>query len=80
MTIQECLEAFENFSRDVFGRGKPPGTISRLLGGATGRPFFNKDDLENAIRSLLKARGLDENLPLRDSNDVACKVYVPING
>ena len=37
------------------------------------RPFFNKDDLEAAVKGTLKVRGLGEDLPLRDFN-VPCKV------
>ena len=74
MTIPECLEVFRTFSRDVFGEPNQSGTLGRLFGAIVGRPFFEKKNLEHAVKSLLISKGPDENLSLRDLNDGSCKV------
>jgi hypothetical protein len=74
MTIPECLEVFKTFSCDVFGQANQSGTLSRLFGAVVGKPFFEANNLEIAVKNLLMSKGYDENIPLRDTNDSPCNV------
>jgi hypothetical protein len=74
MTIDECIEVFQHISETVFG--DIPGTLSRLIGGLSGKPFFKADNLEKAVKDLLISRGVDPDEVLKDSEHARCKVYV----
>ena len=74
MRILECIEVFKNLSSEVFGKGSPPNFVIKLLKGSTGHAWFDAEKLERVIRDLLVARGLDENIPLKEDGNVQCKV------
>jgi len=74
MTIPECIEIFKHISKSVFGEN--PGTFRRLAKQIAGRPFFNAQALEKAIKELLTARGIDSDTLFKESNDPKCKVWV----
>jgi hypothetical protein len=60
-------------STAVFGQANQSGTLSRIFRAIVERPFFRENYLENAVKSLLISKGLDENLPLRNLNDSSCE-------
>jgi len=72
MTVQECIEVFRNISRDVFG--STPGLLSKVFDGARGKPFFKGERLEQVVKDILKARGLDQDTLLKESRDSPCKM------
>lgn len=75
MTVDECIEVFQHISQVVFNNN--PGILSRVYSGLiSGQPFFSAKRLEDAIKELLNARGIDEDAKLRDVDDAKCKVYV----
>lgn len=74
MTIPECIEIFKHISKSVFGDN--PGTLRRIAKQMAGRPFFNAQALEKAIKELLTARGIDPDTLFKESDDPKCKVFV----
>lgn len=74
MTIPECIEIFKHISKSVFGDN--PGIFRRLVKQIAGRPFFNAQALEKAIKDLLTARGIDLDTLFKESDDPKCKVSV----
>jgi len=75
MTVDECIEVFQHISQIVFNNS--PGILSRVYSGFIGgKPFFDAEKLEHAIKELLNARGIDEDAKLRDVDNAKCKVFV----
>ena len=71
MTIEDCIEAYTSLSDRVFEKTAHRVTIRGKLQGR-----FDATALENAIKQILKARGISEYSLLKDSPDASCKVYV----
>jgi len=75
MTIDECIEVFMRISHTVFGN--PPGIMSRAIGAiVAGKPFFDAGKLEQAVKELLTARGMNENTRMDENGNAKCKVSV----
>ncbi|KAE9377601.1 hypothetical protein N431DRAFT_541303 [Stipitochalara longipes BDJ] len=74
MTIPECIEIFKHISKSVFGDN--PGMFRRVAKQMAGKPFFNAQALEKAIKELLTARGIDPDALFKESDDPKCKVFV----
>lgn len=77
MTIDECIEVYERLGKDVFGR-PVGGQVGRVLRGMTGSPFYDIADLQESIRSVLKAKGIGPDEPFIEKEGPRCKVYVLI--
>lgn len=75
MTIDECIEVYERLGKDVFGR-PVGGQVGRVLRGMTSSPFYDIADLQQSIRSVLRARGIESDEPFIEREGPGCKVYV----
>lgn len=74
MSIDDCIDVFQHISETVFGES--PSTVSRIVSAVLGRPFFNAQNLEVAIKEVLTTRGFAEDAQLCEGQDSGCKVYV----
>jgi hypothetical protein len=72
MSIAECIDIFKHISKTVFG--DTPGFWGRILKQTAGKPFFKAENLEKAIKDLLRARGIDSDAQFRESDETKCKV------
>ncbi|KXX75712.1 Kinesin light chain [Madurella mycetomatis] len=70
MTVDECIDAYTSLSDKVFEKKSHRINIKGKLQGR-----FDTDELEQAVKQILAARGLGEDALLKDS-DFSCKVFV----
>ncbi|EAQ84418.1 hypothetical protein CHGG_08432 [Chaetomium globosum CBS 148.51] len=75
MTIDECIEVYERLGKDVFGR-PVGGQVGRVLRGMTSSPFYDIADLQQSIRSVLRARGIESDEPFIEREGPGCKVIL----
>lgn len=78
MTIEEALRQYEKVGKRVFKSGGPAGKLARAL---TSRPLFETDDLQAAIRDMIKEKKIreDARLCVDEDQNPECKVYVKGN-
>lgn len=78
MTLGECEDAYLKLSKRIFqpkrGRFNKPMQIVDFL-NADGK--FDSKVLEDAIKEVIRGRGVDEDVLLKDPES-ACKVYAAI--
>ncbi|GAM90272.1 hypothetical protein ANO11243_083140 [Dothideomycetidae sp. 11243] len=72
MTVDECLEQYNILQTSVFRKlhHLPVG----WRGGLQGR--YDHIALENGVKDILRARGLEEDTLFKNTNKLACKVFV----
>lgn len=70
MTVGECIEAYTSLSDKVFEKEHRRVNIKEKLQGR-----FDTAALEQAIKKILKSKGLTEETLLKDPG-ANCKVYV----
>ena len=71
MDVQDCIDAYSEFSRHVFDkRGLPVDWRGHIKGR------FKASELESAIKNIVRASGLPENAVLDDGEDRGCRAYV----
>jgi hypothetical protein len=73
MSIEDCITVYKTFSEKAF---KNRNNISpvKAFKAATGRPWFDANVLEKAVRDLLFSRGMDADMLLKEDFDPTCKV------
>ena len=73
MTIEEALRQYEKVGKRVFGRktGGPAGKLARAL---TSRPCFETEELQGAIKDMLKEKAMDQDTRLCIDKSPDCKV------
>ena len=77
MSIEDSEDAFRRLSEIVFTPGWTKPSILRALNAVVGNPWFNGEDLEEAVKDLLDRRRMDKEELMKESvADPACKVYV----
>ena len=77
MSIEDSEDAFRRLSEIVFTPGWTKPSILRALNAVVGNPWFNGEDLEEAVKDLLDRRRMDKEEWMKESvADPACKVYV----
>lgn len=69
MSVDECIESYKSLVKRVF---KKNGHRVNWRGYVKSR--FNTEELERAIKQLLKDRGHDPEMLLKDSLEAKCKV------
>ncbi|MCJ1265113.1 hypothetical protein MMC22_004988 [Lobaria immixta] len=71
MTVDECVEQYEELSKVIFGKKHFRGRITHGLAPAR----YSGKRMQNCIKKLLRERQLDENLSMKHEADrVACAV------
>ncbi|KAF2179206.1 FabD/lysophospholipase-like protein [Zopfia rhizophila CBS 207.26] len=71
MTVDECIDAYVSLSDRVFRKQRHRLTIK---GQVQGR--FDSDELERAIKEIVRRQGLAEDVLLQAAPDAKCKVFV----
>ena len=69
MSVDECIDAYLSLSDRVFQKKRHRVTIK---GSIQGR--FDSEELEQAVKEVVTAQGLQEDALLKDASDDACKV------
>jgi hypothetical protein len=69
MSVDECIGAYLSLSDDIFHKKRHRVTIK---GKVQGR--FDSDELERAVKAIVKERGFEEGVLLKDDAAAACKV------
>jgi patatin-like phospholipase/acyl hydrolase len=73
MTVDECIDVYEQLGKRVFGR-PVGGQLGRILKGMTSSPFYDIADMQECIRSIMKAKGLAADEPFIEKGSPRCKV------
>jgi hypothetical protein len=68
MSVDECIGAYLSLSDDIFHKKRHRVTVK---GKVQGR--FDSEELERAVKAIVKERGYDEEVLLKD-DPAACKV------
>jgi hypothetical protein len=74
MTVDACIEAYILLSGKVFQKSSHWVNLKGRL-----QDRFDKAELEKLIKQILVDQGLDENVLLKNSPEVSCKVYAPVD-
>ena len=70
MDIDACIDAYTDMSDRIFQ--KKHHRVNARNGQIQGR--FDSDELERAIKEIIRYQGLDEDALLMDRPDTTCKV------
>jgi hypothetical protein len=71
MSIDDCIKAYISMSDSIFKKKRHRVTVKGKIQGR-----FDSEELERAVKRVIKAQGLQENELLKDTADAACKVSV----
>jgi len=69
MSVADCIDAYISLSDRVFRKTRHRVT---LRGKIQGR--FDSDELERAVKEVVKEQGLQEDALLKDAPESSCKV------
>lgn len=69
MSIDECISAYLSLSDNIFHKRRHRVTVKGKIQGR-----FDSDELERAVKAIIKERGLTEEMLLKDAPNAACKV------
>lgn len=70
MSVTDCIASYSSLSDEIFQKKAHKLTIR---GDIQGR--FAAEELERAVKKVIKAQGLHEDALLKDDSTEACKVY-----
>ena len=73
MTVADCIDAYMELSGEVFQKKH---YLPVKLNGKL-RDRFDTKALENAIKNIVRSRGGDEDLLMKDTGQPSTKTYVP---
>jgi hypothetical protein len=71
MSIDECIDAYLSLSDRIFQKKRHRVTIKGKIQGR-----FDSEELGRAVKEVVKAQGLQEDVLLKGTLDDACKVWV----
>ncbi|KAF2191272.1 FabD/lysophospholipase-like protein [Zopfia rhizophila CBS 207.26] len=71
MSIDECIHAYLQLSDRIFQKKRHRATVKGKIQGR-----FDSDELERAVKEVIKGQGLQEDALLKDTPDASCKVFV----
>ena len=74
MSIEAALRQYEVVGERVFGKKPFGGRIGKLARGLTSHPFFRIEDLQEAIKDLLRGMNIDEGTTLYIDKNPSCKM------
>jgi len=69
MNIHECIEAYLSLSDRIFQKKRHRVTIRGKIQGR-----FDSEELAQAVRDVITAKGHQEDVLLKDMSENACKV------
>ena len=65
MTIPECIQQYEELSKEIFGKTHIRATLTMRLGHAK----YSGKRLQNCVRELLKKRNMAEDYMMKHDDD-----------
>jgi hypothetical protein len=69
MSIDECIDAYLQLSDRIFQKKMHRVTVKGKIQGR-----FDSDELERAVKDVIKVQGVPEDALLKDDPGTACKV------
>ena len=69
MSIDECIDAYLQLSDRIFQKKRHRVTVKGKIQGR-----FDSDELERAVKDVIKTQGVPEDALLKDDPETACKV------
>jgi hypothetical protein len=76
MTIEDTIEAYKRFSKSVFYKRPLGGRFGKTVLALCGSPWYSAVELENSVKDVLQAAGVEITAPLRGSHEPGCRMYV----
>lgn len=77
MTIDECLQEYEQTGKSVFGKSISSSKLGKLLKGSSGSAFYDIKKLQNKIKEAISSHKFDADQCFKEES-ATCKVYVNI--
>ena len=74
MSIDECIDAYLQLSDRIFQKKRHRATVKGKIQGR-----FDADELERAVKKVIRAQGFQEDALLKDAPETACKVWVDLS-
>jgi hypothetical protein len=71
MSIDECIEAYMQLSNRIFQKKRHRVTVRGKIQGR-----FDSDELEQAVKEVIRGQGLQDDALLKDAPGSTCKVQV----
>lgn len=69
MSVDESIDAYLSLSDRIFQKKRHRVTVKGKIQGR-----FDSEELARAVKEVIKERGLQEDVLLKDGSDNACKV------
>ncbi|KAF8534124.1 acyl transferase/acyl hydrolase/lysophospholipase, partial [Trichophaea hybrida] len=76
MTIEDTIEAYKRISKSVFYKRPLGGRFGKTVLTLCGSPWYSAVKLENSVKDILQAAGVEVTAPLRGSHDPGCRMFV----
>jgi patatin-like phospholipase/acyl hydrolase len=73
MTVDECIAAYEEVGKKIFGSGPSGGQVGKLVKGLTSSPFYDIEKLQEEVRKVLDEKGIPRNEAFLEAQPT-CKV------
>ena len=74
LSIDECLEYFEQVSESVFVRRLKAKQPFKWINAEAGGTWFEGKDLEDAVKKILETEQLGKEMAFIEEGDPKCKV------
>jgi tetratricopeptide (TPR) repeat protein/predicted acylesterase/phospholipase RssA len=75
MGVQECIDAYCELAWEVFQEKHSHLPFSKWIGPALGKARFDFEKLEEAVKRMIRTKLGNDQVPMRDDRENACKVY-----
>lgn len=74
MTIDECIEKYEEVGGEVFGKKPRGGKFGKMLKGLTSSSFYDIGILQEEIKKQLDLKKIPRDTAFREPGAPSCKV------
>ncbi|KAK5167647.1 uncharacterized protein LTR77_007346 [Saxophila tyrrhenica] len=76
MTVDECISAYEQVGRRVFGRPPALGAVGKIVKGFASSAFYSVEALQAEIKTILGDRNFPASTSFRVDGKPPCKVML----
>jgi patatin-like phospholipase/acyl hydrolase len=74
MSIDECLQTYEELGEDIFGKRPWGGKIGKFAIGMASSSLYSTDSLQNAVQNVLtRVEGVSKDDPFLETSDSLCR-------
>lgn len=74
MTIDECIAAYEEVGKRIFGKRPAGGSMGKIFMGVASSAFYDIGSLQEEVRKVLDQKKIPRNEAFLESQTPLCKV------